>query len=102
MEDSQQHKTFEAIIKLYDLAEGLLETTFDKSVADPERHLTVIEPLIEDIEEAADNLIDEYTALVKEGKERDSESRVKLESSLQRIHKAINQCKKAIEENDGN
>jgi superfamily I DNA/RNA helicase len=98
MVNDEQHKAFEAIIKLYDLAENLLETTFDPQVIDPEQHLDAIEPLIDHIAEATDNLVDEYTALVKEGKEFQPESKERLEMSLRTIHAAINECKKAIGE----
>ena len=100
MVNKEQHRAFEAIIKLYDLAEELLETTFHESITDQEKHLAFIEPLIENIEEATDHLVDEYTALVKQEKEFSPSSKEKLEMSLQKIHNAIDQCKRVIEEEE--
>lgn len=99
MTNKDQHKTFEAIIKLYDLAENLLETTSHQTVDDPQKHLEAIEPLIEHIEDAADQLVEEYTALVKDGREFTPESKHTLELSLRKIYSAIDECRKATEDN---
>ena len=94
MVNDEQEETYQAILELYDLAEALVHTVESPYVDDQEQHLALIEPLVEQLTDAADILAEEYTALVKRKEPIDDARKMKMETALGRIFAVIEQCKK--------
>lgn len=96
MASLEQQETYEAILKLYDLAEELVYTVESATVTDEEAYLELIEPMVEQLAEAADTLTEEYAFLVKEGAEFGQDRKKKMEAALQQIFAIVEQCKKHV------
>lgn len=94
MANIEQQETYEAILKLYDLAEELVHTVESSVVADEEAYLELIEPMVEELAEAADILTEEYAALVKAGESPSLDRKKKMEAALQKIFAIVEQCRK--------
>tara|TARA_B100000029_G_scaffold404083_1_gene404017 strand:- start:448 stop:978 length:531 start_codon:yes stop_codon:yes gene_type:complete len=84
-----QDKYFE-ITDLYDLADELLDTVESEFVVNPEQQLEIVEPLVEQIGDAADVLSEEFITIA-EGKHTGSKS--KIEGALRKIYVAIDDYK---------
>lgn len=85
-QEELEQKYYE-ITELYDLAEELADTVESEFVANPEEQLQLVEPLIEQVGEAADVLTEEYISLAEGKKLRASKNRI--EGALRRIYVAI-------------
>lgn len=93
-----QEETYNKIIDFYDFAEELIDTVDDKGVKDPVSQLEFIEPIVKQIEEAADTLAEEYRAYIRTGKKPNFLTRRKVAKSLKNIYAALDECKGAADE----
>lgn len=76
------------ITELYDLAEELVKTVESEFVQSPEAQYKLVEPLAEEIGEAADILADEFMNIAEsKGKKR---NKSRIEGALRRAYMAIN------------
>lgn len=81
------------ITTLCDSAEELLATVENSSSKDPQAHLDLIEPLINEIADASDVLAEEFL-LIAENKEKRSSnkySKKRIEAALRRIFVTLNE-----------
>ncbi len=79
------------ITQLFDYAEELVATVESKFVSNPERQVDIVEPLINEIGEAADILCEEFL-LIAESKRKKTSSRANkshIEASLRRLFAAL-------------
>lgn len=86
--------TFESILTLYDLAEKLLDTVAEQE--DHEHYLSIIEPLIEQLEQSADELASHYRGIAKQGKPINQETKAEFENALKKIFQMIEECKHKV------
>lgn len=84
---NQLEEHYYDITSLYDLAEALVETVECKAQQNPEAQLAIIEPLVDELTEAADILTEEYIAVLEGNKPRKANK--KIEVALRRIYMAI-------------
>lgn len=77
---------------LYDLAEELVNTIESKLVSDPSAQLDIVEPLINEIGDAADILTHEFILIAESQKHKTSSkaSKAQVETGLRKIFNAIN------------
>lgn len=76
------------IAELYHLAEELVDVVEDPDCANPEAQLRTLEPLINQIEESADILCEEFIEVA--GKQQKTPSKKnKIESALRKLYMAI-------------
>ena len=90
----KQEKTYNEIISFYDFAEELIDTVEDKATADPVTQLDFVEPLVEQIEQATDELAEEYREFLKTGKKPGFLVRRRIAKSLKNIYEALGECKR--------
>lgn len=96
-EDLERHRrNYEELLHLYDMAEKLLESVEHDSVSDPNLHLDIIEPVIEQIEEAANYLTEEYCNFVLTGQSPDVYNKKKIELCLKHLNMAIENCRSKL------
>ena len=78
------------ITALYDYAEELVATVESQFVQDPDEQLSIVEPLINDIGDAADLLGEEFILVAesRRGKANKS-SKTRVESALRKIYVAL-------------
>lgn len=80
------------ITSLYDFAEELVSTVESQFVANPEEQLAIVEPLINDIGDAADLLSEEFIMVAETTRGRvNKASKPRIESALRKIYVAINE-----------
>lgn len=94
MSGNEQQETYEAIMKLYDLAEELVHTVDSSLITDEEAHLMLIAPLVEQLADSADILVEEFTALAQQGEEMNMGRKRKMELALGKVFAVVEQCKK--------
>ncbi len=80
------------ITNLYDMAEELVSTVESKLVSNPDTQLDIVEPLINEIGDAADVLTQEfiYIAESKKNKTTMKASKTNIEGALRKLFAAIN------------
>ncbi len=91
--DDLQEK-YEELMRLYDLADDLADTVESRFVQNPESQLKLVEPLIEQIGAAADELTDEFIALA-EGKKKLS-TKNRIEGALRKVYMAIEEYTRQV------
>ena len=75
------------ITELYDLAQELIETVESEFVKQPKAQLKLVEPLAEEVGDAADVLTEEFIALADGKKKFRNKSRI--EGALRKVYMAI-------------
>lgn len=89
----QHENTYSSILKFYDFAEKLVSTVENEMVNDPAMQLDIIEPLVEQLEEATDVLSEEYRNFVRTGKEPGVFAKKRIEKAMGKIYASIQFCK---------
>lgn len=94
--ETQYHE----VTAFFDLAEQLVGTVEDPNVADAEKQLIVVEPLISEISEAADILSEEFILIAEATRNRGTNkaSKKRIESTLRRIYSAIHEYQRRVRE----
>jgi hypothetical protein len=90
----QHEETYGRIVRFYDFAEELINTVEHEAVSDPENQLAFIEPLVHQLEDAADVLAEEYRNLVRNGTKPNRNSRQRIEKALAQIYTVMDTCKR--------
>lgn len=96
---NQLEEHYYEITDLYDLAEELVGTVESDFCKDPEAQLAIVEPLIDEIEAAADVLTEEYMHIVENNIPRKPNG--KIEAALRRVYTAIDAYHKRAEKAAG-
>lgn len=84
---------YQAITALFDSAEDLVVTVESPLVKDPEAQLTAIEPLVNEMSDAADVLAEEFV-LIAESKKKNIQSRAnkkRVEAAIRKLYVAIHE-----------
>ena len=77
------------ITELYELADDLIGTAESEFIADPDSQLTLVEPLVEAIGDAADTLTEEFLNVAGNSRADNKARRGKIEAALRKIYAAI-------------
>jgi uncharacterized alkaline shock family protein YloU len=85
---------YEEIMKLYDIADALADTVESRFVTNQEAQLKIVEPLIEQLGNAADELTTEFISLA-EGKKKLA-TRNKVEGALRKIYVALEEYTRQV------
>lgn len=85
---------YEEIMKLYDFADALADTVESRFVTNQEAQLKLVEPLIEQVGSAADELTTEFINLA-EGKKKLA-TRNKVEGALRKIYIALEEYTRQV------
>lgn len=93
-------KNYDEIMKLYDFAEQLVDTVEDENTEDPVDQLSIVEPIIEDIEAATDVLAEEYREFALHGKKPNLISKRRIENALRTIYLALKKGKEQTEKRE--
>ena len=96
MPDRDQEQHYYEITELYDLAEALIDTVEHEETQDAALQLALVEPLIEEIGEAADILTEEYVALLERPGPRKRNSRIEM--ALRRVYIAMDAYHSRVEQ----
>ncbi|MAR56624.1 MAG: hypothetical protein CMM93_05520 [Rickettsiales bacterium] len=89
---AELEQNYYEITELYDLAEELVDTV--ELSEQPEAQLALVEPLINDVEEAADILSEEYIVIAEQqGK---SVNKKRIEGALRKLYTALDAYNKKV------
>ncbi len=91
MSEVNYEGNFKKIVSLYDVAEELLLTVEKQTEVNPEAQLELIEPIVETIEESADQLSTEYANLAVGAQGRKKINRKVVEAALRRIYQSVSE-----------
>jgi hypothetical protein len=84
---------YQEVVKLYDYAEELVATVESDFISDPDAQLLIVEPLINEIADAADVLAQEFMYIAEGQKNKNpgknKGSKTHIEGSLRKIFAAI-------------
>lgn len=94
MATKMQEETYEKIMRLYDLAEGVIDAVeFDEEIQPKEAYVPVVEELIEQVEVSAEVLAQSYIMFVETGKKPNSSEQRKIEGAFIKLFAAIKKAK---------
>lgn len=82
---------YDEITSMYDLAEELVSSVESEFVSNPDAQLMLVEPLVEQVGDSADQLSEEFIN-VAEGKG----NRTKIEGALRKLYLALEDYKKRL------
>jgi hypothetical protein len=91
MEDKK--KTYDDLIAFYDYAEKLIDAVEMNQTKNPEEQVRILEPLIEQIEESTETLVEIYMRFVETGKQPPSYERQRAEKAIRRLFLMIERCR---------
>ncbi len=90
---------YDNIAVLCDHAEELLSTVENSAIADPQTHLELVEPLVNEIADASDILSEEFLLIAESKKTRTSKfSKKRIEAALRRIFMTLNEYNQNIKQ----
>jgi uncharacterized protein Yka (UPF0111/DUF47 family) len=90
----KHEKTYNDIIRFYDFAEHLVDTVHNETVTDPVTQLEFIEPLVEEVEKATDDLAEAYRTFLRTGKKPGFLAKRKIVQSIKNIYEVLGKCKR--------
>jgi hypothetical protein len=76
---------FDKIASLYDHAENILKTAYHESVTDHEAFLAEIEPLVQQIEESANIIAEDFSSIIESGEDPTNAVKIRVNSALRKI-----------------
>lgn len=83
---------YNEIAELYDYAEELVSTVESQFVQNPHEQMAIVEPLINEISDAADILGEEFVLIAEATKGKSAKaSKTRIEASLRKIYAAIHE-----------
>lgn len=83
----EQH--YYEITEIYDLAEELVDTVDSELVQSPHQQLEIVEPLADEIADAADVLADEFIAIAENKGKGKPKNKKSIEGALRKMYMAI-------------
>lgn len=92
--EMEQH--YYEITELYDLAEELVDTIESELVQDQELQMQLVEPLINEIGDAADMLSEEFITIAENQGQGKPQSKTRIEGALRKIYTAIDAYHKRV------
>ncbi|MCI5049955.1 MAG: hypothetical protein MRY32_06450 [Rickettsiales bacterium] len=82
-------QSYYEITDLYDLADELIATVDPEIVDNPAEQLAIVQPLAEEVGDAADILAEEFIAIAENNGQGQAQNRTKIEGALRKIFSAI-------------
>lgn len=76
---------YDKIAALYDHAENILKIAYHDSITDHELFLREIEPLVQQIEESANTLAEDFSNVIESGESPTNAVKIRVGSSLRKI-----------------
>lgn len=90
----EKHESiYSSMVSFYSLAEDLISSVEDDISDDFAQQLDFIEPLVEDLENSTDVLVNYYRDFVKTGKKPNFFAKKKIEKSIITIQSVIFKCR---------
>ena len=86
---------YDDVISLYDIADELAATTESNSVKNIDDHLIIIEPIINDVADACEELAEEYIQLVDQPA-RGKSVKSKIEKALRKMFMALDKYRESL------
>ncbi len=91
---SEMEEKYYEITELYDLAQELINTVESEFVHHRSQQFSLVEPLVEELSEAADVLTDEFMAIAEsKGKPKNKN---RIESAMRKVYAAIDHYHKQV------
>lgn len=97
MAQNELEAQYLSITKLYGLAEELIGTVEHKTVDDPDQHLDMIQPLVEQVTESTTQLTEEFIVIAENGQRPARNSKSRIETALRRVYVAVDDYKKRVQ-----
>lgn len=76
---------YDKIASLYDHAENILKTAYHDSIEDHEAFLAEIEPLVQQIEESANQIAEDFSNIIESGERPSNAVKIRVNSALRKI-----------------
>ncbi|MFW0777175.1 MAG: hypothetical protein ACN2B6_05605 [Rickettsiales bacterium] len=88
---------YNEITELYDFAEELVSTVESQFVQDPEEQMAIVEPLINEVSDAADLLGEEFITIAESTKGKAQvANKTRIEGALRKVYMAIATYQKRV------
>lgn len=94
----QQEQFYGEIVRIYDLAEGLLDAIEHQDVKNPEDQVRLAEPVVRQVEESVEVLAETYLNFVENGEAANDSQMRKVESAIRKIFVAISEFNDTVKE----
>lgn len=95
--EQQKEALFNDIIRLYDLAEGMIDTVEKDETKYKEQQARITIPLIEQVQESTDTIVETYTNNMKGKKPITPMDTQTIERAMRKIFMAIQDFKKSAQ-----
>jgi hypothetical protein len=89
---------YDKIASLYDHAENILKTAYHDSVTDHEAFLAEIEPLVQQIEESANVIAEDFSNIIESGERPTNAVKIRVNSALRRILLQIEEFRAKVQQ----
>ncbi|PIR32478.1 MAG: hypothetical protein COV36_04280 [Alphaproteobacteria bacterium CG11_big_fil_rev_8_21_14_0_20_44_7] len=89
-------EVYDNIARLYDHAENLLNSAYHEDVEDHEKFLAEIEPIIQQIENSANSIAEDFSTIIEKGELPTNAMKRRVNSSLRKILLAIQEYRASI------
>jgi hypothetical protein len=86
-------RTYDNIVAFYDYAEKLIDAVEANQDISPDKQIVAIEPLISQIEESTEVLVEIYLRFVESGKQPASYEKQRAEKAMRKLYTAIERCR---------
>lgn len=91
-EVAEYNAAHRAIEELYDIADNLMLTLEDARATQQETQIEIIEPLVEEVVAAADELSQQFCEYAESKNKEEAKSKFKFKPVFARIFKAVDEC----------
>jgi hypothetical protein len=100
MKNDELKKQYDQITSLYDMAEELAATVEHKQMKNQEEQITLVDPLLNHVADAAEVLGEEYINIL-ESKSRHKSAKSRIEKALRKIFTALEDYHRRVKEVSG-
>jgi len=94
--DDDYEGAYRDIIALYDLAEALMATVEDDRAIYKNEQADILEPLADDVLDAADQLSEQFCEFADAQDKKESARKFKLRNPFKKIFSSVNECLEAV------
>lgn len=94
---AEKKESYEAIIKLYDKAEELIEAVETLEFEQPEKALDLVEPVVIQLEESTGILSEAFITYGETGQKLDAYNKKKAETAIRKLFTALNNFCESVE-----
>jgi hypothetical protein len=92
----EQKELYNKILALFDEAERLIDTVEESEDDKSASQLSLVEPLVEQLEQTASIVSKRYFEVIKEGKPLEPYRKAEIEISLQQLLAKLQECKEKV------